>query len=109
MPRWYRAEPIQPTANDFLADIDAAFMQKIFDVTERTRNRMYSITAKRMVSGLVLKYLNKGGWVMPKRYETPLIHSSEVNLTRPSTKARSRCNESYKASSKPNLSSCALS
>ncbi len=44
---------------------------------------MYSITAKRMISGLVLKYLNEAGLVIPKRYATPLPRSSKVNLTRP--------------------------
>ncbi len=42
---------------------------------------MYNITARRMISGLVLKYLKEGGLVIPKRYATALPRSSKVNLT----------------------------
>ncbi len=42
---------------------------------------MYNITARRMISGLVLKYLKEGGLVIPKRYETPLPASTQVLLT----------------------------
>jgi hypothetical protein len=35
-----------------MTDVDAAFMQKIFDVSG---NLTYIITARRMISGLVLK------------------------------------------------------
>ncbi len=42
---------------------------------------MYSITARRMISGLVLKYLKETGLFIPKRYATTLPHSSKVNLT----------------------------
>ena len=44
---------------------------------------MYNITARRMISGLVLKYLKDAGFVIPSRYATSLPRSSEVNLTRP--------------------------
>ncbi len=44
---------------------------------------MYSITAKRMISGLVLKYLKDVGLVMGKSYATTLPASSKVLLTRP--------------------------
>ncbi len=44
---------------------------------------MYSITARRMISGLVLKYLKEEGLVIPKRYATALPRSSKVLLTRP--------------------------
>ncbi|CUH47734.1 hypothetical protein RUA4292_01909 [Ruegeria atlantica] len=44
---------------------------------------MYSITARRMISGLVLKYLKEVGLVMGKNYATTLPHSSKVLLTRP--------------------------
>ncbi len=47
-------------------------------------NQMYSITAKRMISGLVLKYLKEAGLVMGKSYATALPRSSKVLLTRPS-------------------------
>ncbi len=42
---------------------------------------MYNITAKRMISGLVLKYLNEAGLVIGKGYAKPLPRSSKVNLT----------------------------
>ncbi len=38
---------------------------------------MYSITARRMISGLVLKYLNEAGLVMGKSYATTLPRSSK--------------------------------
>ncbi|MES0824842.1 amidohydrolase family protein [Ruegeria sp. SCP11] len=44
---------------------------------------MYSITANRMISGLVLKYLKEAGLVMGKSYATPLPASRQVLLTRP--------------------------
>ncbi len=45
---------------------------------------MNSITARRMISGLVLKYLKVAGLVMGKSYATNLPRSSKVLLTRPS-------------------------
>lgn len=44
---------------------------------------MYSITARRMTSGLVLKYLKEAGLVMGKSYATVLPASRQVLLTRP--------------------------
>ncbi|CUH41239.1 hypothetical protein RUM4293_01137 [Ruegeria atlantica] len=44
---------------------------------------MYNITARRMISGLVLKYLKEAGLVMGKSYATALPRSSKVLLTRP--------------------------
>ncbi|CUH48742.1 Isoaspartyl dipeptidase [Ruegeria atlantica] len=44
---------------------------------------MYNITARRMISGLVLKYLKEVGLVMCKIYATALHRSSKVLLTRP--------------------------
>ena len=44
---------------------------------------MYSITAKRMISGLVLKYLNGECFVIRRGYETTLPVSTEFNLTVP--------------------------
>ncbi len=46
-------------------------------------NRIYSITARRMISGLVLKFLKEAGLVMCKNYATALPRSSKVLLTRP--------------------------
>lgn len=44
---------------------------------------MYNITARRMISGLVLKYLNEAGLVIGRSYATVLPRSSRVILTRP--------------------------
>ncbi len=44
---------------------------------------MYSITARRMISGLVLKYLKEADLVMGKSYATALTASSQILLTRP--------------------------
>lgn len=46
---------------------------------------MFNITAMRMTSGLVLKYLNEAGLVMGKSYATALPHSSKVLLTSPAS------------------------
>jgi hypothetical protein len=48
-------------------------------------NRTYNITAKRMISGLVLKYLNGECFVIRQAYETTLLASTEFNLTVPSS------------------------
>ena len=47
-------------------------------------NRTKSITAKRMISGLVLKYLNGECFVIRRGYETTLPVSSSFCLTVPS-------------------------
>ena len=46
--------------------------------------RTYSITAKRMISGLVLKYLNGECFVICGFYKYTLLASTEFNLTVPS-------------------------
>ena len=45
--------------------------------------RTYSITAKRMISGLVLKYLNGERFVICGFYKYTLLASTEFNLTVP--------------------------
>jgi len=49
----------------------------------KSGNRTESITAKRMISGLVLKYLNGKCFVIRQAYETTLRASTEFNLTVP--------------------------
>ncbi|SLN33266.1 hypothetical protein RUM8411_01420 [Ruegeria meonggei] len=44
---------------------------------------MYSMTARRMTSGLVLKYLNGDCLIVREGYESALPRSSKVLLTRP--------------------------
>ena len=46
-------------------------------------NRTYSMTAKRMISGLVLKYLKGERLVIRRHYFACCPRSSEVPLTRP--------------------------
>ena len=49
----YRAEPVPAETHGFVADVDPALVQKVFDIPKRKRNRIYNITARR-ISGLVL-------------------------------------------------------
>ncbi len=51
--REHRAKPFPPKPHGFVANIDSALVQKIFDIPQR--KRMYIITARRITSGLVLK------------------------------------------------------
>ena len=53
-------------------------------------NRTYSITAKRMISGLVLKYLNGECFVIRRGYETARPVSSSFCLTVPYIAKRKR-------------------
>ena len=53
-------------------------------------NRTYSITAKRMISGLVLKYLNGECFVIRRGYETARPVSSSFCLTVPFHDLRQR-------------------
>ncbi|MEP1200127.1 integrase core domain-containing protein, partial [Tateyamaria sp.] len=46
-------------------------------------NRTYIMTARRMISGLVLKYLNGLGFVIPRSYGTTLPASTRFPLTMP--------------------------
>ena len=46
-------------------------------------NRTYSITARRMISGLVLKYLNGEHFVICRFFKYSLLASTEFNLTVP--------------------------
>ncbi len=56
---------------------------------------MYSITARRMISGLVLKYLKEAGLFMGKSYATPLPASSKVLLTKPNERLRLQSGNVY--------------
>lgn len=47
-----------------MADVDASLVEQILDVPKRKRERTYSITPSRIISGLVLKYLNDVRLVM---------------------------------------------
>ena len=66
-----------------MTDIDAAFVEQIIDVPERQRKANIQHHRQAYELGLVLKYLNEAGLVIPKRYATALPGSSEVILTRP--------------------------
>ena len=48
-------EPMPPKSNGLVAHVDAAFVQQIFQFLSDSGNRTYIITARRMISGLVLK------------------------------------------------------
>jgi hypothetical protein len=53
-----------PEPHRLVADVDAALVQLILDVAERWRDPNDIITARRMISGLDLKYLNGEGLVI---------------------------------------------
>ena len=65
-----RTEPVPPVANGFMADINTSLKQEIFTWRKESGKRMYIMTARRMTSGDVLKYLK--GFVMSESYETPI-------------------------------------
>jgi hypothetical protein len=50
-----QAKPAPPEPNGFVAHIDSALVQEVLDVAERNGNRMYNITASRIISRLVRK------------------------------------------------------
>ena len=51
----HRAKSVPPITHSFVADLYAALVQKIFNIAKRKGNRTYIMTARRMISGLVLK------------------------------------------------------
>ena len=51
----HRTEPVPPEPHRFVADIDAAFEQQIFDLPQRQRIADVIITVRRMTSGELLK------------------------------------------------------
>jgi hypothetical protein len=59
-------ERVPPEPDGLLADVDAAFNPKIRDLAELEWTADYSITARRMISGLVLKYRKGERWVIPR-------------------------------------------
>ena len=66
-----------------MADFNASFVQKSSTLRSENGKRTYSITAKRMISGLVLKYLNGECFVIWGFYKYTLLASTEFNLTVP--------------------------
>jgi hypothetical protein len=50
-----RAEAMPPEPHRLVADLDAAFVQHVLDALQRRREPNDGITARRMISGLVLK------------------------------------------------------
>ncbi len=60
-----------------MAHIDASLMQQIFDIPKRERETDVHITAKRMISGLVLKFLNGDCLIMREGYESTCPHQTK--------------------------------
>jgi len=58
-----------------MADFDVPLTEHVFDVPLRCGNRMYIITARRMISGFFLKQRKRERMVMP-------------NATQPSARAQ---------------------
>ena len=63
---------------------DAQACGRVAEIAGMVNQRGDKITAKRMISGLVLKYLNGECFVIWRGYETTLLASTEFNLTVPS-------------------------
>lgn len=76
-----KAEPPEP--NRLVADVDAALVKKILDVPQRERERTNIMTASRMISGLLWKYLKGSRFVMAGGYEAALPFSNGFLLTAP--------------------------
>ncbi len=83
----HRTEPVPPEPHGFVANIDTTLKQKIFNLPQRQRIRMYIITARRITSGELLKY--RKGFCIAASYGTPLPASSRFALTLP-TRGMSR-------------------
>ena len=79
----HRAKPLPPIPHRFVADVDATLMQRSSTFRSESGNPTYSITARRMISGLLLKPLNDLDLVMFKRYEANLPVSNGIFVTRP--------------------------
>lgn len=54
-----------PVANGPIADLGATLVQQVLTFRSDSGNRMYIITARRMISGLFLKYRKGERLVMP--------------------------------------------
>ena len=80
----HRTKFIPPKPNCFVADLNASFVcRRSSKLRSESGKRTYSITAKRMISGHVLKYLNGECFVIRRGYETTLPVSSSFCLTVP--------------------------
>lgn len=51
----HQPKPVPPVPHGLMASLDAAFVQQIFDVAQRTRKSNVRFIARRMISRLVLK------------------------------------------------------
>jgi hypothetical protein len=51
----HRADPVPPVSHGFVANVDAALEQQVFDIPQRQRKVEYIITTKRITSGDELK------------------------------------------------------
>ena len=79
----HRTKSIPPKPNRFMTYANTSFVQRSYTLRSEGGNRTYSITAKRMISGLVLKYLNGECFVIRQGYETARPASSSFCLTVP--------------------------
>jgi len=57
----HRAKPMPPETDRLVADINAALVQQVLDVSKRQREPDVQHTASRMISGLVLNHLKALG------------------------------------------------
>jgi hypothetical protein len=61
---WAKSVPRKP--NRLMADVDAAFVQKIYHIAKRKRETTHIITARRMISELVLTHRKGERFVIQK-------------------------------------------
>jgi len=80
----HRTEAVPPLADGSLVDINPALVQQSSTFRSDRGNLTSSITARRIISGLVLKHLKWSLFGMSRRYETTLPASSRLALTVPS-------------------------
>jgi hypothetical protein len=50
-----RTKPVPPVAHRFMTNLNPTLMKQVFDIAQRQREPNDSLTARRMISGLVLK------------------------------------------------------
>lgn len=81
-PWWRVPEPTQSEHDRLVVHIDPALEQQVIDISEWT----YSITVKRMISGLLWKPWNGSEWIMFRRYVAALPVSKGFLLTTPASR-----------------------
>ena len=77
----HRTEPVPPEPHRFVADIDPAFEQQIFNLPQRERIADVHHHMRRITSGELLK--QRKGLRIAAGYGSPVLGSSQFALTMP--------------------------